>query len=223
MATLKVSHDFARNFYEKMIWHEQKLVVGIDEVGRGSLAGPVVAAAAVLKTQKAPKIITDSKLLSAEERAHAYEWLIEHSYWSIGIVHHREVDSKNIYQATLRAMRRAYEQLLIKLPQDPGAVLIDAMPLLLPYDLPVYAFCFGETRSVSIAAASIIAKVTRDRLMESYDLKFPGYGFAAHKGYGTAQHQEELRKRGISPIHRVSFVESAPTEKSAQQPLFGKL
>jgi ribonuclease HII len=223
MATLKVSHDFARNFYEKMIWHEQKLVVGIDEVGRGSLAGPVVAAAAVLKTQKAPKIITDSKLLSAEERAHAYAWLIQHSYWSIGIVHHREVDSKNIYQATLRAMRRAYEQLLIKLPQDPGAVLIDAMPLLLPYDLPVYAFCFGETRSVSIAAASIIAKVTRDRLMESYDLKFPGYGFAAHKGYGTAQHQEALRKRGISPIHRVSFVESAPTEKPAQQSLFGKL
>jgi len=224
MATLKVSHDFARNFYEKSAWNEQKLVVGVDEVGRGCLAGPVVSAAVALRARRIPKIVTDSKLLTADQRNSAYEWIIQNSYWGIGITHHRHIDRENIYQSTLRSMRRAYEQLLIAVPNDPSIVLVDAMPLQLPYELSVYAFCYGETRSVSIAAASIVAKVTRDRLMESYNLLFPRYGLAAHKGYSTPLHMQSMAEQGASLIHRRSFTPVRTQEKSSgQQSLFGDL
>lgn len=222
MATLKVSHDFARNFYEKSSWNEQKLVVGVDEVGRGCLAGPVVSAAVALTQKRVPKTITDSKLLSAEQRDSAYEWIMRNSYWGIGIAHHRHIDQENIYQSTLRSMRRAYEQFLISLPKDPGVVLVDAMPLTLPYEVPVYAFCYGETRSVSIAAASIVAKVTRDRLMHSYDSAFPQHGLGAHKGYSTALHMLKVQEYGPALIHRTTFIAPRDAqEKSEQQSLFG--
>lgn len=224
MATLKVSHDFARNFYEKSSWNEQKLVVGVDEVGRGCLAGPVVSAAVVLKKRKIPKIITDSKLLSPEQRNSAYEWIMRNSYWGIGITHHRHIDQENIYQSTLRSMRRAYEQLLMVLPEAPGTVLVDAMPLILPYEVPVYAFCYGETRSVSIAAASIVAKVTRDNLMHSYEVSFPCHGLGAHKGYSTPLHMLKIKEHGAALIHRTTFIAAQTSqEKSEQQSLFGDL
>lgn len=207
MATHKLSHDFARNFYEKEAWSRDKLVVGIDEVGRGCLAGPVVSAAVVLTARRIPKIVTDSKLMTTQERETAYQWIIAHSYSGVGIVHHRFIDHENIYQSTLRSMRRALEQLMIGIPSTPGAILIDAMPLEVPFDIPVYAFCFGEQKSVSIAAASIVAKVTRDRLMQSLDPLFPQYGLTAHKGYSTPRHKNAVRHEGASVIHRTRFID----------------
>jgi len=178
------------------------LIAGIDEAGRGPLAGPVVAGAAILPPKFRHKVLRDSKLLSAGQRERIYDELTtrEDVFWSVAVVATEEVDRLNILQATYLAMRLALESLR----HVPDHVLIDGRPV---PGFPVVhtAIIDGDNISFSIAAASVIAKVTRDRIMLDFDQQFPAYGFAQHKGYSTALHLERLRLHGPCPIHRRSF------------------
>jgi ribonuclease HII len=178
-------------------------VAGFDEAGRGPLAGPVVAAAVILPPESCyPVALRDSKQLTPARREAAFEFLqdLPGSAIGVGIVGPEEIDRINILKATRKAMFCA----LNDLPVTPAALLIDA--LFLPgTDIPQRSLIRGEEASVSIAAASIIAKVTRDRIMVEADRLYPAYGFARHKGYGTRLHLAALAERGPTPIHRRSF------------------
>ena len=178
-------------------------MAGVDEAGRGPLAGPVVAAAVILPEGFRHGLLNDSKQLSAMMRELLYVEIIAHTEirWAFAIVERDEIDRVNILRATHEAMRRA----VAKLDPQPHHVLIDGRPVR-PFPLPQTALVRGDGLSFSIAAASIIAKVTRDRLMIEMDAKFPGYDFARHKGYGTPQHLAALKKHGPCPIHRRSFL-----------------
>lgn len=204
------SFSFKKNYFEELYWAQQQIVIGIDEVGRGCLAGPLVTAAVALTPGKLNRLLKDSKIMTVEEREKAYAWLCKHARMAIGIVDHATIDNLNIYQATLKAMKKAVLHLLATETRQCGAILIDAMPLSLTNSaychLPIHHFPFGERKSSSIAAASIVAKVTRDRLMTLYSSSFPHYGLANHKGYATKYHQQMLSQHGHSLIHRMSFV-----------------
>jgi ribonuclease HII len=177
-------------------------VAGIDEAGRGPLAGPVVAAVVILPGNFRSGSLNDSKKLSPDVRDRLFEELTSRAeiHWAIAIVENEEIDRLNILRATHEAMRRAVAQLT----EPPDHVLIDGLEVR-PFPIAQTALVGGDALSLSIAAASIIAKVTRDRLMIAMDARYPQYGFAAHKGYGTAQHLANLRAHGPCPIHRKSF------------------
>lgn len=175
-------------------------IAGVDEVGRGPLAGPVVAAAVILPADFSVVGINDSKQLSEAKRDALFETIkAEAVAIGVGIIEHDVIDRVNIYEATKLAMTEALNQLAPK----PDFVLIDAMPL--KYMEAELSLIKGDTKSISIAAASIIAKVTRDRLMQMYAEKYPGYDFASNMGYGTKNHLTGLDTIGICPIHRLSF------------------
>ena len=179
------------------------LVAGIDEAGRGAWAGPVVAAAVIVEPAKADRLdgVNDSKQLSARQRATLYQIIVDNCRaFGVGYGTVEEIDSIGILPATRLAMMRAVEALS---PQ-PEALIIDAVRLP-QVALPQSVFFFADSISLSVAAASIIAKVTRDRLMIDLDAQYPNYGFARHKGYGTAIHQDALQSIGPSKIHRQSF------------------
>ena len=183
----------------------QLLIAGVDEVGRGTLAGPVVAGAAILPgpvPDDRKGLVNDSKLLSATQREAAFEWLVDWCVdYGIGACTANEIDSIGIVPATRLAMLRA----IADLEPQPAHLLIDAVELH-SVALPQTSIVRADSRSQSVAAASIIAKVTRDKLMATiFDTEYPGYGFAAHKGYGTTMHMAALRELGVSPIHRRSF------------------
>ncbi len=178
-------------------------VCGVDEAGRGPLAGPVVAAAVMLNPDSIPDGLNDSKALSAMRRELLLNELTSRQdiLIGIGMSEPEEIDRLNILNASMMAMRRA----VLNLPALPKMALIDGNRL--PPDMPCEAQSIikGDARSLSVAAASIVAKVTRDRLMEEAEARFPGYGLAGHKGYPTKAHKEALVKLGASPIHRHSF------------------
>ena len=176
-------------------------VAGVDEVGRGCLAGPVVAAAVVLNREKIPKGIEDSKKLSAARRAALDEEIRSASSVSVASVDEKVIDRINILEASLEAMRRA----LMGLGSMAEGALIDGIHA--PPSLPFPLLCVkgGDGVSLSIAAASIVAKVARDRMMEDFSKRYPAYGFEKHKGYGTAAHLEALARLGATPLHRMSF------------------
>jgi len=175
-------------------------VAGLDEAGRGSLFGPVVAAAVILNPRRRIVGLDDSKKLSAERRAVLAERIRENALaWSIAEVDAQRIDAWNIYQASRQAMAEALALLQIA----PDYLLIDALRLDLPIEQK--ALIKGDARSVSIAAASILAKVARDLRMAEWDKDFPQYGLAHNKGYATAQHLEALRRHGPTPLHRFSF------------------
>jgi len=189
--------------------HEKKLraigitrIAGIDEAGRGALAGPVVAAAVVLPEKFRHKKLNDSKQLAPELREEIYQELIADAEikWAIGIVDHIEIDRINILRATHKAMRAAIEALL----EPPEHVLIDGRPVI-PFPFPQTAIIDGDCYSLTIAAASVIAKVTRDSIMRDFCRQFPEYCFSEHKGYGTELHRIKLHEIGPCPIHRRSF------------------
>lgn len=177
-------------------------IAGIDEAGRGPLAGPVVAAACMIPSGIFFPYVNDSKQLTPEKRDFLFSEITTHSHvnFGIGIVSQEEIDRINIYQATIRAMLQAVEALSTL----PTYLLVDGLKLPHP-TIPSLKIIQGDTLSQSIAAASIIAKVTRDRLMEVYDEKWPLYGFKKHKGYATPQHLEALKTHGPCPLHRFSF------------------
>jgi len=182
-------------------------IAGIDEVGRGPLAGPVVAAAVVLDPKRVPKGLADSKVLAPEEREALFEKILATAQVGIASVCHSEIDVINIRQASLRAMCRA----LAALPCTPDVALVDGDD---PPDLPcpVETIVKGDARIASIAAASIVAKVTRDRMMKRLAASFPAYGFASNVGYSTAAHLSALTSAGPCPFHRASF---APVKVAA--------
>lgn len=177
-------------------------ICGIDEVGRGPLAGPVVAGAVILKPDTEILYLNDSKKLSEKKREALYDEIMEKAAATgIGIVSPARIDEINILQATYEAMRIAVEDLGVR----PDLLLNDAVTI--PgITIPQVPIIKGDEKSVSIAAASIIAKVTRDRLMVEYDAVIPGYDLASNKGYGTKKHIEGLRELGVSPIHRATFI-----------------
>jgi ribonuclease HII len=176
------------------------VVCGIDEAGRGPWAGPVVAAAVVLDIERIPRRINDSKLLSPEEREKLYAKIMKSAIVGVGVADVDRIDRDNILQANLWAMGEAVRVLKCA----PTIALVDGK---CAPDLPctVETIIDGDAKCRSIAAASIIAKVTRDRIMVSLDAEYPGYGFARHKGYGTEEHQEALLRLGPCPIHRKSW------------------
>lgn len=177
-------------------------ICGVDEAGRGPLAGPVVAGAVILSKNHTILYLNDSKKLSEKKREALYEEIMEHAAATgIGMVSPARIDEINILQATYEAMRLAVENLQVK----PEILLNDAVTI--PgVAIPQVPIVKGDAKSVSIAAASIIAKVTRDRLMKEYGQSIPGYDFAANKGYGTKAHLEGLKRLGPSPIHRKTFI-----------------
>ena len=177
-----------------------KHIVGIDEAGRGPLAGPVVAAAILLKETRFMHRIDDSKKLTPRARSLAYEEIMKKAWVGIGIIGESIIDKINIYKATVRAMEEAVKNLKVK----PDYLLIDGRVCLANACKKAYIIG-GDSKSLSIACASIIAKVTRDNIMRRYHKKFPQYGFVHHKGYGTKEHVRRLMEHGPSPIHRFSF------------------
>ncbi len=220
MSTQKITEKFKKDAFELEAWLIGDFVVGIDEVGRGCLAGPVVTAAVALFPNMRHPLLKDSKLLTRPELEKAYTWVAAHSFFAIGSCSHMIIDQVNIYQATRIAMDQALANLLFSMGKSPRYVLIDAVPLLFNTgEHEVRYFTKGERKSSSIAAASIIAKVTRDRLMEKFDTLFPAYGFARHKGYATKEHQTAIEAVGASVIHRTSFTLNHE-EPDGQQSLF---
>ena len=187
--------------YEKECYARgMELIAGVDEVGRGPLAGPVVAAAVILP--KACKIpgLNDSKKIPKSKHKEIYEAVLQNAISiGIGVKDNQVIDQVNIYEATKLAMMEAIGQL----EPQPQHLLIDAMKLDLP--IPQTSIIKGDANSLSIAAASIVAKVTRDQMMEEFDREYPGYDFAQNAGYGTAKHLAGLDKLGVTPIHRRSF------------------
>jgi ribonuclease HII len=182
-------------------------IAGLDEAGRGSLFGPVVAGAVVLNPRRRIVGLDDSKKLPPERRAELAERIREHALaWAVAEIDSSRIDAWNIYQASRQAMMAAVSQL----SPLPDYLLLDAMEIDLPIEQK--ALIHGDARSVSIAAASILAKTERDRRMEEFDLQYPQYGLAQHKGYGTPEHLEALRRHGPTPLHRFSY---APVRQSA--------
>ncbi len=187
--------------YEKELYRQGlTLIAGVDEVGRGPLAGPVVAAAVILPKNCKIRGLNDSKKIPKKKHLEIYQAVQDQALSiGIGIMDNQIIDQVNIYEATKLSMQEAISQL----SSQPEHLLIDAMKL----DLPISqtSIIKGDANSLSIAAASIVAKVTRDELMKEYDQQFPGYDFATNAGYGTAKHLDGLDKQGVTPIHRTSF------------------
>ena len=200
--------NFLKKEYEKKSFYENKCynngykyICGVDEVGRGPLAGPVVAAAVILKPDNYFEGLNDSKKLSKTKREELYDKIkTEALAYAVCEVDNREIEKYNIYNASRIAMQKAIE----KLSQTPDFLLIDAMPFE-NYPISNFSMVKGDEKSVSIAAASVIAKVHRDHLMEDYSKKYPYYDFENNAGYGTKRHLEALDKYGICPIHRRDF------------------
>lgn len=179
-----------------------KYICGIDEVGRGPLAGPVVACAVILPKEAYYRYLNDSKKVTEKRREKLYDEITNEAVaYSLGVVSPQIIDEINILQATYKAMQEAISGLSIK----PDKILVDAVHIP-DISIPQVSIVKGDAKSVSIAAASIIAKVYRDRMMADYDKLYPEYCFAKNKGYGTKAHMEALRTIGISPIHRKTFV-----------------
>ena len=191
------------------------LICGVDEAGRGPFAGPVVAGAVILALddpQREILYLNDSKKLSEKKREALYDEIMEKAVSvGVGIVEREVIDEINILQATFLAMRRA----IAALDPQPDYILADAVTIP-QITIPQEGIVKGDAKSVSIAAGSIIAKVTRDRIMYEYDKLFPEYGFASHKGYGTAAHIAAIKQYGMLPIHRRSFIHFPAEERRAE-------
>lgn len=207
--------------FEHDFWSKKLFICGIDEVGRGCLAGPVVTAAAILHPESFHPLLMDSKKLSSQNLLKIYDWLQQHCTYSIALASDNVIDQYNIYKTTQMIMKQAALNLLTKVSTEPSLILIDAMPLTLqttPFDhITIKSFTQGESKSASIAAASIIAKVTRDRIITRMSQDFANYGLQHHKGYGTAVHKENLIKFKPSIIHRETFLKKILTDTNHEQ------
>lgn len=192
---------FELELYNKNV----KYIAGIDEAGRGPLAGPVVVGCVIMKPESFIEYINDSKKLSEKKRELLYEKITEEAIaWSVGIVNEQEIDELNILNATKKALTMAIDKLEIK----PDVILVDALDKIDTRGIKYISIIKGDAKIYSISAASIIAKVTRDRIMREYDEVYPEYGFKAHKGYGTAKHIQAIKEYGICNLHRRTFVKN---------------
>ncbi len=197
-----------------ILYYERKLksvgfdlIIGVDEAGRGPLAGPVVAGAVILESYRFKNRIDDSKKLTSRAREKAFSEIIKKSVYGLGIVSEKIIDRVNILVATRMAMEEAITSVIEKLnsPENLRIHIIVDGNIILKTPFPCTPIIKGDSKSKSIACASILAKVTRDRIMDSYDLIYPQYGFIKHKGYPTKEHRDLLKKFGPSIIHRTSF------------------
>lgn len=194
-------------FYENETWSNSRYIYGIDEVGRGSLAGPLVVGVMALNKFCQTELIKDSKLLNTKRLLATYNWLLKNSKFAIAILNHRLIDKHNIYQATLKAMRRSIYQLLAHSKVIPEKIIVDSMPLTVSNkNINIIYFNFAESKSASVAAASIAAKVTRDNIMTRLNTIITGYNFDQHKGYATKSHIDNINNLKNSIIHRKSFI-----------------
>ena len=182
-----------------------KYICGIDEAGRGPLAGPVVVGAVILPVDSLIEGVNDSKKISEKKRERVFEEIVSTAIsYSTGIVDQRTIDEINILNATKLAVKKAIEGLEIK----PDLILVDALTGIETFGIPYKSIIKGDAKEYSIAVASIIAKVTRDRMMLEWDKVFPEYGFAKHKGYGTASHIQALKENGPCMLHRKTFIKN---------------
>ena len=182
-----------------------KYICGIDEAGRGPLAGPVVVGAVILPVDSLIEGVNDSKKISEKKRERVFEEIVSTAIsYSTGIVDQRTIDEINILNATKLAVKKAIEGLEIK----PDLILVDALTGIETFGIPYKSIIKGDAKEYSIAVASIIAKVTRDRMMLEWDKVFPEYGFAKHKGYGTASHMQALKENGPCMLHRKTFIKN---------------
>ena len=192
-----------KEYEEKLYQQGAKQLAGIDEAGRGPLAGPVVVACAVMPRESMIEGVNDSKKVSEKKRELLYETIIEEAIcYGVEIVEQNEIDHINILNATKEAVTKAIGQLKVK----PDRILVDALKGIDTIGIPYTSIIKGDEKVYSISAASIIAKVTRDRIMREWDEVYPQYGFAKHKGYGTASHMQAIREYGLCPLHRKSFL-----------------
>ena len=190
---------------EETIYEKEgvKYICGIDEAGRGPLAGPVVVAAAIMPRNSMIEGVNDSKKVSEKKREKLYEEITSSAIaWGVGIIDQTEIDNINILNATKKGLTQSLKELEVK----PELILVDALTKIDTLGIPYRSIIKGDAKSYSIAAASIIAKVTRDRIMRQWDELYPMYGFEKHKGYGTKMHIEAIKEYGICPLHRRSFV-----------------
>ena len=188
-------------------WHKKgkKLVCGIDEAGRGPLAGPVVVAAVIMPEDSFIEGVNDSKKVSEKKREKLYDEITENAIaWSVGIIDQNEIDEINILNATKKGLTTA----LTELKEKPDIILVDALTKIDTLGIPYESIIKGDAKSYSIAAASIIAKVTRDRIMRQWDEIYPQYCFINHKGYGTKAHIDAIKQYGLCPLHRKSFTKN---------------
>ncbi len=193
--------EFENNLHETGL----EFIAGIDEAGRGPLAGPVVVGIAIMKPDSFIEGVNDSKKVSEKKRELLYEQITSEAIdWAVGIVDQKEIDEINILNATKKALTMAIKSLKIK----PDRILVDALEHIDTCGIPYTSIIKGDAKVYSISAASIIAKVTRDRIMKEYDELYPEYGFAGHKGYGTAKHINAIKQYGPCPLHRKSFIKN---------------
>ena len=203
---LKLLKEYENKLHEQGI----QFIAGIDEAGRGPLAGPVVVGAVIMRPDSFIEGVNDSKKISESKREKLYEQITEEAVaWSVGIVTEKEIDELNILNATKKALEKAIEGLKVK----PERLIVDALEHIDTKGIPYTSVIKGDAKIYSISAASIIAKVTRDRIMREYDEVYPEYGFAKHKGYGTKAHYDALREFGPCPIHRMTFLRKFYGEK----------
>ena len=190
---------------ENLYSNKVKYICGIDEAGRGPLAGPVVVGAVILPADSLIEGVNDSKKISEKKRERVFEEIVNTAIsYSTGIVDQKTIDEINILNATKLAVKKAIESLEIK----PDLILVDALTNIETFGIPYKSIIKGDAKEYSIAAASIIAKVTRDRMMLEWDKVFPEYGFAKHKGYGTAAHIQALKENGPCMLHRKTFIKN---------------
>lgn len=188
-------------------------ICGIDEAGRGPLAGPVVVAAVIMPRDSFIEGVNDSKKVSEKKRETLYEQIINEAIaWGVGIIDQKEIDEINILNATKKGLTMAIKELKVK----PDRIIVDALDRIDTLGIPYTPIIKGDAKCYSIAAASIIAKVTRDRIMRQWDEIYPMYGFEKHKGYGTAMHMQAIREYGLCPLHRRSFTKNIKIPKSNQ-------
>lgn len=203
---LNILKEFETNLYKTGI----KYIAGIDEAGRGPLAGPVVVGIAIMKPESFIEGINDSKKISEKKREMLYDKITEEAVdWAVGIIDQNEIDKINILNATKKALHMAIDNLKVK----PDRILVDALEHIDTCGIPYTSIIKGDAKIYSISAASIIAKVTRDRIMRQWDEVYPQYGFIKHKGYGTAAHISAIKEYGLCPLHRLSFVKNIVNTK----------
>lgn len=194
-----------KKYEEKLYSNEIKYIAGIDEAGRGPLAGPVVVGIVILPKDSMIEGVNDSKKVSEKKREKVYEEIINQAIdWSVGIVDQKEIDEINILNATKKALTIAISNLKTK----PDLILVDALTNIDTQGIKYKSIIKGDSKEYSIAAASIIAKVTRDRIMRQWDEIYPQYGFAGHKGYGTAKHIAAIKENGPCMLHRKTFIKN---------------
>ena len=196
--------------YETNLYKEGiKLICGADEAGRGPLAGPVAVGAVVMKPDSKLEWVNDSKKVTEKRREILYDKIIEDSLaWSVILVSQQEIDELNILNATKKGLTLAIKDILSQLEEKPDILLVDALREIDTCKIPYQSIIKGDATCYSISCASILAKVTRDRIMKQWDEVYPQYGFAKHKGYGTAKHIEAIKQYGSCPIHRQTFIKN---------------